>query len=99
MGVTEVLRVGWVPFLLAVGAACGVVATVLQFRLLAMLNATRPAGQQIRWYATGDYGTGWSVWKEHLRVFPSCPMRVWMVALWLAFAVCVAIAGALFWAG
>jgi hypothetical protein len=93
------VRIEWIPFLLALGVLCGVVATVLQFRLLAMLNATRPADQQIRWYATGDYGTGWSVYKEHLRVFPSCPMRIWMVSLWLAFAVCAAVAGVLLLTG
>lgn len=99
MEVTWDLRVGWVPFLLSVGVVCGIVATALQFRMLAMLNATRPLEQRIRWYATGDLGTGWSVWKEHLRVFPSCPMRVWMVSLWLIFAAAVVIAGVLFWAG
>lgn len=86
-----------IPAILLIGVVCGIVATALQFRLLAMLNATRPADQQIRWYSTGDYGTGLSVWKEHLRVFPSCPMRVWMVSLWLAFAVAVALAGVLVW--
>ena len=92
-------HMGWIPFFLLVGVVCGVVASVLQFRLLAMLNATRPADQQIRWYATGDYGTGWSVYKEHLRVFPSCPMRFWMISLWLTFAVCAVVAGMLYWLG
>jgi hypothetical protein len=85
--------------ILALGVLCGVVATVMQFRLLAMLNATRPAEQRIRWYATGDYGTGLSVYKEHLRVFPVCPMRSWMVMLWLVFAVCAIAAGVLYWRG
>jgi len=90
-----VLEIGWVPLLLLIGVVCGIVATVMQFRLLAMLNATRPPDKQIRWYATGDYGTGMSVYREHLRVFPVCPLRRWMVSLWLAFAVCVIAAGAL----
>ncbi len=100
MAAEVIFSIEWILFFfLSLGIVCGVVATVLQFRLLAMLNATRPADQKIRWYATGDYGTGLSVWKEHLRVFPSCPMRVWMVSLWLAFAVAVVIAGILFWIG
>jgi hypothetical protein len=92
-------RIGWIPMLLSVGILCGVVATAMQFRLLAMLNATRPPDRQIRWYATGDYGTGMSVYKEHLRVFPVCPLRTWMVMLWCAFAVCAIAAGALYWRG
>jgi len=67
----------------------------MQFRLLAQLNSTRPPEKQIRWYATGDYGTGWSVWKEHQRVFPVSRGRRVMVTLWLVFAACVVAAGAL----
>ena len=85
--------------LVSVGAVCGVVASVMQFRMLWQLNATRPPEQQIRWYATGDFGTGWSVWKEHQRAFPESAQRVWMLTLWLAFAASVLVAGALFWIG
>jgi hypothetical protein len=98
----ETVAVVWrleIPLLLGLGIVCGVVASVMQFRLLAQLNATRPADQQIRWYATGDYGTGWSVWKEHQRVFPQSRGRFWMVALWLTFAACVLAAGAILWFG
>jgi hypothetical protein len=90
-------RIGWVPLLLSVGVLCGVVASVMQFRLLAQLNATRPPEQRIRWYATGDFGTGWSVWREHQRVFPESAQRRWMVTLWLTFAVCAVVAGVLYW--
>jgi hypothetical protein len=83
--------------ILALGVLCGVVASVMQFMMLAQLNATRPAEQRIRWYATGDFGTGWSVWKEHQRVFPDGAQRRWMVTLWLVFAVCVIVAAALNW--
>ena len=99
MEATEILRIGWVPFLLSVGLTCGVIASVLQFRMLAELNATRSPEQQIRWYATGDFGTGWSVWREHQRIFPRSAMRVWMATLWLTFALAVALAGVLFWVG
>lgn len=78
------------------GVSCGAVASVFQFRMLAQLNATRPAQQQIRWYATGDKGTGWSVWKEHQRAFPVSALRRWMVILWCAFAFCTLIAAAIF---
>ena len=96
MEVTEDLRIGWVPFLFSLGIVCGVVASVMQFRMLGQLNATRPAEQRIRWYATGDKGTGWSVWKEHKRVFPVSALRRWMVTLWCTFALCVLIAAAIF---
>lgn len=84
-----------VTVILLGGVVCGVVASVMQFHMLAELNATRPPEQRIRWYATGDFGTGWSVWKEHQRAFPNSARRVWMVTLWLTFVACVAVAAAL----
>ena len=92
----RVLSIAWVLLLLSVGIVCGVVASVMQFRMLGQLNATRPPEQQIRWYATGDFGTGWSVWKEHQRVFPESKQRRTMATLWLTFAACVLIAGIIY---
>jgi hypothetical protein len=77
---------------LAFGVVCGMVASVLQFHMLAELNARRPPERKIRWYATGDFGTGWSVWREHQRVFPQSALRRWMLGLWLIFAACLAVA-------